>query len=125
VLVGAFGVLALLLAAIGLYGVVSQSVAQRTHEIGVRMAMGARPGDVQRLVVSQGMKLALVGLAIGLPAAFALAHLLAGLLFGVVAVEPAAFIAIPLILLAVVLLASYLPARSAARVDPMLALRCE
>ncbi len=124
VLLGFFGFLAVLLAAVGLYGVVAHATSQRTHEFGVRMALGARPGDVRRMVLAHAGRLALAGLAIGLPAALVLAHLLARLLFGVVVVDWTAFAAAPL-LMAVMLAASDLPARQATRVDPMLSLRAE
>jgi putative ABC transport system permease protein len=125
VMMGIFGFVALLLSAVGIYGLVAHSVAQRTHELGVRMALGASSGQVLRLVVGQGLRLAAVGLAIGLVGAFGLSQLLSRLLFGIVRGEPAAFVMLPALLLSVVFLASYLPARGAARVDPMIALRCE
>jgi predicted permease len=122
---GAIGVLALLLAAIGLYGVVAYAVSQRTREIGVRMALGARPLDVLRLIVSHGMRLAGVGLAIGLVLALAVTRLVTGLLYGVSPTDPVTLVAIGALLLSVTLLASWIPARRAARVDPMVALRHE
>ncbi len=124
-LLGVFAALALLLAAIGLYGVVAHAVSQRTHEIGVRIAMGARAADVVRLVIGDGARLAVVGVAIGLVAALAGARLVAGLLYEVSPIDPLVFVAIPLSLVVVALLASYLPARRAARVDPVIALRAE
>jgi putative ABC transport system permease protein len=124
-LVGLFGMLALILAAVGLYGVTSYSVVQRTHEIGIRVALGARPRDVLRLVVGQGARLAVFGLAIGICAALALAKVMASLLYGIGPRDPITFGAVALLLLFVALAASYIPARRAARVDPLVALRHE
>jgi len=122
---GVFAVFSMLLASLGLYGVVSYGVGQRTHEIGIRIAMGADARNVTGLIVGDGFRLALVGAAVGLAIAFAGVHLLKGLLYGVSPVDPGVFITIPLGLMAVALLASYLPARRAAKVDPVIALRAE
>jgi predicted permease len=120
-----FGALALALAAIGLYGVVSFSVAQQTREIGVRIALGAEGGDVLRLVVSRAMALTLIGVVIGLTGAVAVTRYMESLLYGVETLDTATFLAVPLLLIGIALLASYLPARRATRVDPMVALRAE
>jgi ABC-type antimicrobial peptide transport system permease subunit len=120
-----FGSVALVLAAIGIYGLMAYSVEQRAQEMGIRMALGADRSAIRRLVVWQGMRLTLVGAAVGIAAAFGLARLIASFLFGVKPWDPAVFIAAPLILSAVALLAAWLPALRASKLDPMEALRAE
>ena len=125
VLFGIFAALAVALAAAGLYGTMSYLVSQRSHEIGIRMALGAEEKNVLRMVIGNGLALALIGVAFGLAVSFASARVMAGLLFGVRAQDPMVFAAVPVVLIAVALLATYLPARRAARVDPLDALRIE
>jgi putative ABC transport system permease protein len=124
-LLSVFSVVALALAAVGIVGVVGHSVTQRTHEIGLRMALGAGTLDVLRLVVSGNMLWVLAGLAVGVAGSVGLTRLLAGMLYGVRPLDPVVLGTVSALLGAVALLASYLPARRAAKIDPMVALRCE
>jgi putative ABC transport system permease protein len=125
VLIGAFAGLALVLAAVGIYGVMSYSVSQRTHEIGIRMALGAQPGDVQGMILGHSAKLTLLGVGLGLAGSFALVRFLTSLLFGVGAYDAVTFIGVSVLLGAVAMAAAYVPARRAVRVDPLVALRYE
>ena len=122
-LLGIFAALAMVLAAVGIYGVMSYSIAQRTREIGLRIALGAQKSDVLKMILRQGLRFVAAGLAIGLAASFALTRVMASLLFGISATDPATFVSISLVLIAVALLASYIPAVRAMKIDPMLALR--
>ena len=124
-LIGIFGLLALALAAIGIYGVIAHSVAQRTREIGIRMALGADARSVLRMILRQGLVLALRGVLVGLAAAFALTRLMSSVLYGVSATDPLTFLISSVVLVGVVLGACFVPARRATKVDPMIALRCE
>jgi len=124
-LLGVFALLALLLGAVGIYGMMAYTVTQRTHEIGIRLALRAQIGDVLKLVVRQGLALVFAGIVIGLAGAFALTRVITSLLFRVSATDPVTFIGVPLLLAAVALLACYIPARRATKVDPLAAIRRE
>ena len=124
-LIGIFAALALLLAAVGIYGVMSYSVTQRTNEIGIRVTLGAQPNDVFRTVVGEGLRYALLGVGIGVVAGLVLTRLLGSFLYGISAYDPATFIAVAVLLIAVSSAASFFPARRATRVDPIVALRYE
>jgi ABC-type antimicrobial peptide transport system permease subunit len=124
-LFGVFGAMGLILAAVGLYGVISYSVGRRTREIGIRMALGAQAAQVQRLILGHGMMLTAIAVIIGLPAAFAMSKLFTSVLYGIHSNDPVTFAVVPLFLAAVALFACWLPARHAAKVNPQIVLRCE
>jgi putative ABC transport system permease protein len=124
-LLAGFATLALLLAAVGIYGVMAYFVAQRTHEIGTRMALGAEPKDVLRLILGQGARLALFGVVLGVLAALVLTRFMVSILFGVSASDPLTFVGVAILLAFIALAACYIPARQAMRIDPMVALRYE
>jgi putative ABC transport system permease protein len=125
ILLGVFAVLALVLSSIGIYGVISYLVGQRTHEIGIRMALGAQQGDVLKLVLGQGMRMALIGVGVGVAAAIGLTRLMSKMLFQVSATDPVTLIGVSVVLTGVALAACYIPARRAMRTDPIIALRYE
>ena len=124
-LLGIFAASALILAAVGIYGVISYSVTQRTHEIGIRLALGAQTFDIMKMVLKEGLSLTLLGIGVGLGVSLALNHLIANLLYGITTTDPITYIAIILILVAITLIAIYMPANRATRVDPIIALRRE
>ena len=124
-LLSAFAILALLLAAIGIYGVISYAVTQRTREIGVRMALGATPSGMLSLILAESLRLIFFGVVVGVAAAFALTRMLASMLYGVTSTDPVIFISVTLLLTVIALAACLIPARRAMRIDPMVALRHE
>ena len=125
ILLGSFALVALVLASVGIYGVLAYLVGQRTHEIGIRMALGAGRYEVLRLVLGQGAKMALLGVALGFAAAMGLTRLMSDMLYGVSATDPLTFTAVAILLILVALMACYIPARRATKVDPIVALRHE
>src|SRR4029077_79488 len=124
-MIASFALTALLLAGLGIYGVISYIVSERTHEIGIRLALGAQSRSILRMVLRQGLGLAIAGAAVGLVCALIVSHLMAGLLYGVRPTDPVTFGSVALLLIGVALLACYIPARRAIRVDPLVALRHE
>ena len=124
-LLGLFGVVALILAAVGIFGVISYSVGRRTHELGIRMALGAQPGSVLAMILRETLALTLIGIALGIPCAIGAARLIRRLLFNVTLYDPITLALVPVVLIAVAMLASYIPARRAMKVDPLTTLRHE
>jgi len=122
---GVFGIVALFLSAIGIYGITSYAVSQRTREIGIRMALGAQLGDVLKLILTHGVKLTIIGVSAGLLGAYLVTRAITSVLYGVSATDPLTFILVSLLLIAVALLACFVPARRATKVDPLIALRYE